>query len=96
MYTWLLICILQFLVKVNYLSQCACWLTLYVHLYLLNLKVTLSFPNFLKTSFKKLAYIHYNKMLLMKESVLGLKENNNKTLVCILSNCPQVLTIFFD
>ena len=31
----------------------------------------------------------------MKESVLSLKENNTK-LVFLISNFPQVLTIFFD
>jgi len=34
-------------------------------------------------------------MLPMKEYVLSLKENNNTTLVFLLSNCLQVLTIFY-
>ena len=35
-------------------------------------------------------------MLLMKESVLSLKEKNNRTLIFLLPNCPQVLKIFYD
>ena len=34
-------------------------------------------------------------MLLMNEFVLSLKENNT-TLVFLLSNCSQVLNIFYD
>ena len=35
-------------------------------------------------------------MLPMRESVLSLNEKNNTTLVFLLSNCPQVLKIFYD
>ena len=35
-------------------------------------------------------------MLLMKESVLSLKEEENTTLFFLLSNCPQVQEIFYD
>jgi len=32
----------------------------------------------------------------MKESVLSFEEKNNTTLVYLLSNCQQVLNIFYD
>ena len=32
----------------------------------------------------------------MKESVLSFEEKNNTTLVYLLSNCQQVLQIFYD
>ena len=35
-------------------------------------------------------------MLLMKKSVLSLKEKNNTTLLFLLSNSPEVLKIFND
>ena len=34
-------------------------------------------------------------MLLMKESVLSLKEKTHTTLIFLLSNCPQVLKIVY-
>ena len=35
-------------------------------------------------------------MLHMKESMLSLKEKQNRTLIFLLPNCPQVLKIFYD
>jgi len=35
-------------------------------------------------------------MLIMKKSVLRLKEDNNTRLVILLSNCLQVVNMFYD
>ena len=35
-------------------------------------------------------------LLNLKEPVLSLKEKQNTTLMFLLSNCPRVLTVFYD
>ena len=45
--------------------------------------------------FKKLAYINYNKYFLWR-NLCCIWKKNNTPLFFLLSNCPQVLNIFYD